>query len=128
MERTDINTTIGRNIKYRRLLRGLPQKAVGNHLGITAQQIQKYEAGVNALSSEKLLQLADLFDCSVNDLYGDAIDHTATYALVHPWNPHKVHTLVSHFNRIRSHTVRHKVCGMVRMIADIVSGETKEML
>jgi len=128
MERTAINIIIGRNMKYHRLLQGLSQKAVGHHLGITFQQIQKYETGVNAISCEKLLQLAELFRCSVNDLCKDTADHVVAYEPEHPWNPYKVHALISHFNRIRSHKLRNQACGIVRIIADIASEKTRETL
>jgi transcriptional regulator with XRE-family HTH domain len=41
MERTDIRMIIGRNIRHRRVLAGLSQKALANHLGINFQQMQK---------------------------------------------------------------------------------------
>jgi len=127
MDRIDIRIIIGRNIRHRRLLSGLTQKAVGNHLGITFQQLQKYESGSNSISCDKLMELAALFRCSVNDLCSDAVEDTA-HDPKNPWNPYRVHTLISHFNRIRSHAVRNKVCSMVHMIADIASSDTKETL
>lgn len=128
MERTDINLVIGRNIKHHRLLLGLSQKAVGNHLGITFQQMQKYENGLNAINCEKLIQLAKLFRCSVNDLCPDAIDYAASHDPEHPWNPYKVQTLVTHFNRIRSHKLRNQACGIVRILADISTGKERNSL
>lgn len=128
MERTGINLIIGRNIKHHRLMQGLSQKAVGNHLGITFQQMQKYENGINAINCEKLIQLAELFRCSVNDLCKDATDDTSAHDPAHPWNPYKVHALISHFNRIRSHKLRNQACGIVKIIADIASENAKETL
>jgi len=128
MERAVINTIIGRNIKHYRLLQGLSQKAVGNHLGITFQQMQKYENGINAINCEKLIQLTELFRCSVNDLCRDAVDDTAMHNPEHPWNPYKVHALISHFNRIRSRKLRNQACGIMRILADISCGKEKEML
>lgn len=127
MERTDIRLIIGKNMRHRRLLAGLSQQAVGNHLGITLQQIQKYENGANSISCDKLIELAALFRCTVEDLCRDAVEDVA-HTPEHPWNPYCVHTLISHFNRIRSHALRNKVCGIVRTVADIASGEAQETL
>lgn len=118
MERTDINLIIGRNIRYRRLLAGLSQEAVGNHLKVTLQQVQKYENAVNSISCEKLLKLAALFGCSIDDLCSGAMPETS-HNPAHPWNPYKVHLLVTHFNRIRSRVLRDRVCGVVKAIAEI---------
>ena len=127
MERTDIRIIIGRNIRHRRMLAGLSQKALGKHLGITFQQVQKYEAGANGISCEKLMELATLFHCSIDDLCNSAVEETSLDP-ENPWNPYRVHTLISHFNRIRSRAVRNQVCGMVRMVADVASGKSEETL
>lgn len=117
MERGDINIIVGKSIRHRRLVAGLSQQAVGNHLNVTTQQVQKYETGTNGISCEKLLKLAALFGCSIDDLCSGAVSD-ASHDPAFPWNPYKVHLLVTHFNRIRSHAVRDKVCGVVRAIAD----------
>ena len=126
MERTDILIIIGKNIRHRRVLAGLTQKALGYHLKLVPQQVQKYESGENSISCDKLVELAVLFHCSVNDLCKDAVD--IADAPDHPWNSYRVQTLISHFNRIRSHSLRNKVCGMVRNFADAASGEMPETL
>jgi transcriptional regulator with XRE-family HTH domain len=54
---------VGRRMREMRLLRGLSQKDVGEKLGVSYQQIQKYETGVDAISLYRLLKLASL--CSV---------------------------------------------------------------
>lgn len=60
---------IANNIKARRISAGFSQEAVGKKLGITFQQIQKYEKGTNRVSADKLPLLAALYGCSVMDFY-----------------------------------------------------------
>lgn len=127
MEQNEIRIIIGRNIRHRRQLAGLSQAAVGHHLGITFQQVQKYENGTNGINCDKLIELAALFCCTVNDLCSEAVGDLPQVP-EYPWNPYKVHNLLSSFNRIRSHGVRNRVCGMVRTIADLASGEGKKTL
>jgi len=55
------NATIGLNIKYLRKTRNLNQSKVAAAAGVSFQQIQKYEKGINGLCALKLKQLADFF-------------------------------------------------------------------
>ncbi|WP_168464765.1 helix-turn-helix domain-containing protein [Wolbachia endosymbiont of Ctenocephalides felis wCfeT] len=49
---------IGRKIKELRLIRGFSQEELGRKVGITFQQIQKYESGKNSVSIERLYAIA----------------------------------------------------------------------
>ncbi|WP_157956356.1 helix-turn-helix domain-containing protein [Wolbachia endosymbiont of Folsomia candida] len=58
-ERTDTGCPeMGRKIKEWRLIRGFSQEALGKRVGITFQQIQKYESGKNSVSIERLYSIA----------------------------------------------------------------------
>ena len=61
---------IGANLKFLRLNRPtfMPQKVVAAALGITHQQINKYETGLNTPCAYRLKQLADFFGVTCNDL------------------------------------------------------------
>ena len=61
---------IGANLKFLRLNRPtfMPQKVVAAALGITHQQVNKYETGLNTPCAYRLKQLADFFSVTCNDL------------------------------------------------------------
>ena len=61
---------IGANLKFLRLNRQpfMPQKVVAAGLGITHQQVNKYETGLNTPCAYRLKQLADFFGVTCNDL------------------------------------------------------------
>ena len=61
---------IGANLKFLRLNRPtfMPQKVVAASLGITHQQINKYETGLNTPCAYRLKQFADFFGVTCNDL------------------------------------------------------------
>jgi len=59
---------IGQNIYHWRLARRLSERTVSEHLGITLKCLQKYENGVDSPTCDELIALAELFQCSVNDL------------------------------------------------------------
>jgi transcriptional regulator with XRE-family HTH domain len=66
----DTDIAIGERIRARRNQVEMSQEELGGALGVSFQQIQKYEKGVNRLSSGRLIQLADVLQCSVTDLIG----------------------------------------------------------
>lgn len=56
--RNEIEAHIGRRIRLRRMELGLSQEAVAGSLGVTFQQLHKYESGANGARGSRLLQLA----------------------------------------------------------------------
>mgnify|MGYP003152641156 CR=1 FL=1 len=67
-EELTVNKVVGQNLKYLRKVNDLNQTKVGNAIGVTFQQIQKYEKGKNGVSSYRLKQLADKFKVSLDVL------------------------------------------------------------
>ena len=57
-----IDVHVGSRVRLRRTLLGLNQTQLGERLGITFQQIQKYERGVNRISASRLYQLTRILD------------------------------------------------------------------
>ncbi len=64
-----VDVLVGRRAKERRILEGMSQTAVAKHLGLTFQQLQKYERGYNRISASRLYELAQLFDEPVSYFY-----------------------------------------------------------
>jgi transcriptional regulator with XRE-family HTH domain len=59
---------VGERIKARRNVLGLSQQELGEKLGISFQQIQKYEKGVNRVTTGRLIQLCQALQCDLTDL------------------------------------------------------------
>jgi len=66
-----IDRGIGARLRHVRKLRGLTQAQLGETLGVTFQQIQKYERGSNRISTSALILLARALDVSARALLGD---------------------------------------------------------
>ena len=64
-----IDVLVGRRARERRTLEGMSQTAVAEKLGLTFQQLQKYERGYNRISASRLYELAQLFDVPVAYFY-----------------------------------------------------------
>ena len=52
-----IDAAVGARVRYRRILLGMSQQTVSARLGLTFQQLQKYEHGTNRISASRLVQL-----------------------------------------------------------------------
>lgn len=64
-----IDRLIGHNIRIRRLSRRLSQSQLAEQLGVTSQQIQKYEKGSNRVAGSRLWQIAELFEIPIQNLF-----------------------------------------------------------
>ena len=63
-----IDVEVGRRVRVERMARGLSQTELGDKIGVTFQQVQKYESGVNRISMGRLTRIARLFGIDVTDL------------------------------------------------------------
>lgn len=60
---------VGGNVRRRRLAKNMSQEKLGDALGLTFQQVQKYEKGTNRMGSSRLLQIAKILGVTVQDLF-----------------------------------------------------------
>jgi transcriptional regulator with XRE-family HTH domain len=65
----EIDVLIGERVRSRRLQAKVSQAVLGEALGITLQQIQKYETGANRIGCGRLLKIAEVLDCDVAEFY-----------------------------------------------------------
>lgn len=68
-----MDVEIGRAIARVRTLKGMNQTDLGEHLGVTFQQVQKYERGQNRLSVSSLITLCRALEISPLDIIGPLI-------------------------------------------------------
>ena len=61
-----IDRAVGGQVRLRRILLGMSQEAVSKLLGLTFQQLQKYEHGTNRISGSRLYQLSLILHCPVS--------------------------------------------------------------
>lgn len=65
---TAVDAYIGEKIRGYRNLRNISQEELGRMLGVSFQQIQKYEKGANRITSSRLQEIAKIFECDVADI------------------------------------------------------------
>ena len=66
---TDIDAAVGRNLRIRRMAKGFSQSQLARGLGVTFQQVQKYEKGTNRIGSGRLLRIAQILEIPVSALF-----------------------------------------------------------
>ena len=117
----EVNVSIGARIRAQRESLGLSQKAVGEMLGVSYQQIQKFESGRDRLKVEQLKVLADRLDTTQSYLLngkslsglaedGAAFDGADALAI------EKAHELTRAFLSLRSPAMRDAVLELTRRL------------
>jgi transcriptional regulator with XRE-family HTH domain len=69
-----LDVALGLRIRQRRKALAVSQSSLAETIGLTFQQIQKYERGFNRVSFSRLVDIAHALDCRVIDLIGDLDD------------------------------------------------------
>jgi len=113
------DTHVGSRIRLRRNMLGMSQEKLGENLGITFQQIQKYEKGANRVAAGRLVEIARVLNCSVEDILGaDVKTHsngpTPSQLLTEPYT----HQLVNEFQKISKPSMRRMIVNLVKEIAE----------
>ena len=88
-----IDVLVGNNVRILRLEKGLSQSDLAGRLGITFQQIQKYEKGINRIGSGRLARLSQVLGVSVSRFFqgsdvgmtGDMAPEALTDLLARPY-------------------------------------------
>ncbi len=65
-----VDIEVGHRIRIERLARGLSQTALASQLGVTFQQVQKYEKGVNRVGAGRLTKIAEVLGIDVSTFFG----------------------------------------------------------
>ncbi len=75
-----VDEHVGARIRVRRTLLGMNQEKLGEILGLSFQQIQKYEKGANRVSASRLFQLAKIFNVPVSYFFENVPADSASHA------------------------------------------------
>jgi transcriptional regulator with XRE-family HTH domain len=66
-----IDVHVGKRIRMRRLFLGMNQETLANALGLTFQQVQKYEGGANRVSASRLSAMADILGVPISFFFSE---------------------------------------------------------
>ena len=112
-----IDIAVGARIRMRRKVLGVSQQGLADVLGVTFQQVQKYERGTNRVSASMLVKIARRLDCTVASLVGEdigAVDNSLAPTLAVPG----ALELVEAFARIEDVQVRRRALELLTALAN----------
>lgn len=67
----EVDTRVGQRVRARRIEIGMSQEALGEKLGLTFQQVQKYEKGTNRIGASRMSAIAETLGVSIAYLFGE---------------------------------------------------------
>jgi transcriptional regulator with XRE-family HTH domain len=128
-----IDKHVGSRVRMRRVLIGMSQEKLGESLGITFQQIQKYEKGTNRVGASRLQAISNILNVPVSFFFEDApgTPSEPQTEMAEPKSTHYVVDFLSSaeglqlnkaFIRIKDSKLRRKIIDLVRALA----GEEEE--
>src|SRR5271154_1436518 len=72
-----IDIQVGNRVRIRRMLIGMSQERLGDLLGLTFQQVQKYEKGVNRIGAGRLFEVSRILGVPIDFFYEGVADQLA---------------------------------------------------
>ena len=123
-----IDVQVGNRVRIRRMLIGMSQERLGDLLGLTFQQVQKYEKGVNRIGAGRLFEVSRILNVPVDFFYeGVTAQLTGQPGMAEPEGAPPVMEFVSSgeglqlslaFMKIKDPKVRKRVLDLVKSLAE----------
>lgn len=120
-----VDVHVGRRLRFRRMMIGMSQERLGTELGLTFQQIQKYEKGTNRVGASRLYDIARVLGVDVQFFFEDlpatgptrGFDTSESAAVMEFVGSSEGHQLVTSFSSIRDPATRRRVLDLVKTLA-----------
>ena len=124
-----VDVYVGKRLRLKRTLLGLSQEAIGNAIGVTFQQIQKYERGINRMGASRLHDFARALGVPVSyffdgyssegttNAYGMAESDASAFDHEQVPNRETMEMMRAYY-RIKSPTQRKRVLDLMKAMAE----------
>lgn len=122
-----VDVHVGGRVRLRRMVLGMSQDALGKALGLTFQQVQKYEKGANRIGAGRLKQLSELLEVPIQFFYEDYDTPVGAFGFAEPGDDDPFMELLHSqegvelcrcYASIEDPKVRKRVLELVRSIAE----------
>lgn len=133
-----VDVHVGGRIRLRRMMNGLSQERLGEQMGLTFQQIQKYEKGANRVGASRLFQLSQALEVPVSYFFDDlesdsASEKSSGFAesksqdfVLEFLNSREGLELNRSFVKIQDPQVRRRVIDLIKSMASSLSAEDSD--
>lgn len=108
---------VGERVRIRRNALGMTQEQLASALGISYQQVQKYETGTNRISAGRLFEIARALGVDVAHFYSGMDAAAACEPLDHGGKSRAAIDLVRNFAEIDDGNVRTAIAGLIKSLA-----------
>ena len=116
---SSVDVTVGRNVRIWRMARGLSQAKLAKRLGITFQQVQKYEVGGNRIGTGRLVKIAAILGVPISALFQGADGVEPAGSLLALVSDSRSFRLAHAFAAIKDNTCRVSLVNLVEKIAAV---------
>ena len=114
-----LDKVVGRRVRARRLQLGLSQRALGDALGISYQQVQKYEQGVSRIGAGRLQQVAEILNVPVSVFFDEKLGGSQHGGSVFAFLDTAYSLrLTQAFARIPDRRIQQRIVELVEQVAD----------
>jgi transcriptional regulator with XRE-family HTH domain len=132
-----VDVHVGRRLRLRRTILGLSQDAIGSAIGVTFQQVQKYERGINRMSASRLHDFSKILKVNIGyffDGYGEDFEDVVmgqAMGMAEPDAPAFEHNPISNretmdvmraYYRIKNPSTRKRLLDLIKAVADDKGG------
>jgi transcriptional regulator with XRE-family HTH domain len=114
-----IDKIVGRNIRIQRVMKRLSQGKLADRIGVTFQQVQKYESGANRVGSSRLYEIASILGVPLTSFFegSEGPQHPAAESLLDLVAEPQAVRLVQAFSKIADVQVRRSLVLLAEKIA-----------
>ncbi|MBV8753348.1 MAG: helix-turn-helix transcriptional regulator [Hyphomicrobiales bacterium] len=116
---SSIDIAVGRNVRIWRMARGMSQAQLASRLGVTFQQLQKYEVGANRIGTGRLVKVATMLSIPIQTLF-EGTDTDPARSVLALVADARAFRLAQAFKAIDNSTLRLSVVYLVEKIAAAV--------
>ncbi len=125
-----IDVHVGSRVRLRRMMMSMSQEKLGEQLGITFQQVQKYEKGTNRIGASRLQNIAEILQVPVSFFFegspsentdgskGDGFQESSSSFMIEFLSSTEGLQLNRAFSRINDAKVRRRIVELVKTLAD----------
>ena len=128
-----VDVHVGRRLRLRRTILGLSQDAIGSAIGVTFQQVQKYERGINRMSASRLYDFSKILKVSIGYFFegygedfedvimGDAMGMAESDAPTFEHQPisnRETMDVMRAYYRIKNSGTRKRILDLIKAVAD----------
>jgi transcriptional regulator with XRE-family HTH domain len=109
---------VGRNIRLRRQAKRISQTDLAKHLGLTFQQVQKYEKGTNKIGAGRLITVAKVLEVHVASFFDGAKVTGHVHEPMHLLDKRDAFKLIEAFSKVESQRTRNALVALVQGLTE----------